>query len=366
MMIPQIINVGYQKRADTYTGRLAYVTYTDEKGVLRKEYSWKNWCNNDIKKDEFSNEPIEGFVLNKKVGDYKYDWNGRKAWCRIYDPRGFELEITVDNLLFILEECTSIKGKGLEGKFVYAWHGKNLILLPITADEYIKSKEFTNYKTCKVNRNEMVQGCQYLTKKMETVIYVGRYSWFNYAYNYNCSYYEIENIGKKHIFYDYDKPEEFFYMNGFTGLAKKLSDDVVNDFAIIYEKFFNSKYGTGFDKVVVKKVDNVDLNFKYYREKRKLFYSDGEKVKIIGVRKHDKDFEHVVITYIGEVGLNEKKCVSIINKRLTEQDSNRFVFRSNDDTLEMKNCILKEELLKKYDFCDVFLSNKAGQLFRIY
>ena len=39
MNIPDIINVGYQERNGTYTGKLAYVVYTDSKGKLRKENS---------------------------------------------------------------------------------------------------------------------------------------------------------------------------------------------------------------------------------------------------------------------------------------------------------------------------------------
>ena len=41
--IPKRINVGYQNRKDTYTGKIAYVIYYDEKGKLRKETSWNNW-----------------------------------------------------------------------------------------------------------------------------------------------------------------------------------------------------------------------------------------------------------------------------------------------------------------------------------
>jgi hypothetical protein len=37
----------------------------------------------------------------------------------VYDPRGFEFEISIPNLLYILQECTSTKGKGLDGEFVY-------------------------------------------------------------------------------------------------------------------------------------------------------------------------------------------------------------------------------------------------------
>jgi hypothetical protein len=56
MNIPKVINVGFNKRNDTYTGKLAYVTYTDEKGVLRKETSWLGWSDSKIDKETFDNE----------------------------------------------------------------------------------------------------------------------------------------------------------------------------------------------------------------------------------------------------------------------------------------------------------------------
>lgn len=68
LLIPQKIKVGYQDRSGTYTGRLAYVIYYDQKGKLRKEASWQNWRDKQIEPDDFENIPTEGFVLNKKVG----------------------------------------------------------------------------------------------------------------------------------------------------------------------------------------------------------------------------------------------------------------------------------------------------------
>ena len=144
IFIPKKINVGYQKRTDTYTGKLAYIIYYDEKGNLRKELSWNEWRDKSISNDEFDNIPMEGFVINKHAGgvEHSYGWNARISYCRIYDPRGFEFEITIENLLYILENCSCIKGKGLEGKFIYGWDGKNLVLMPINAPDY---KEIMNY-----------------------------------------------------------------------------------------------------------------------------------------------------------------------------------------------------------------------------
>ena len=67
IFVPKTINVGYQNRSGTYTGKLAYVIYYDEKGKLRKEASWNSWRDYKIPNDEFDNIPTEGFVLNKKL-----------------------------------------------------------------------------------------------------------------------------------------------------------------------------------------------------------------------------------------------------------------------------------------------------------
>lgn len=73
--------MGFQTRNDTYTKKLAYVIYYDEKGKLRKEPSWNSWRDKKIDPEEFDNVPTEGFVLNKKVGGYAGDWgNFRQAY----------------------------------------------------------------------------------------------------------------------------------------------------------------------------------------------------------------------------------------------------------------------------------------------
>lgn len=139
--IPDKIKVGFQERDDTYTGKLSYVTYINKKGKLAKEISWEGWRDKKITPLELDNVPTEGFVLNKKAGGYSTGWNHRQTYCRVYDPRDFEFEISIENLLYILQECTSSKGKGLEGKFVYAWSGKDLVLLPVDSLDYKMSKQ---------------------------------------------------------------------------------------------------------------------------------------------------------------------------------------------------------------------------------
>ena len=162
--IPQTLKIGFNERGDTYTGKLAYVTYVNAKGEIAKQVSWNGWRNKNIDVETYDNEPTEGFVLNKHAGGYKSGWNFRQSKCRVYDPRGFEFEITVENLLFILQECTSTKGKGLEGKFVYAWSGPDLVLLPIDSEDYRASTELMDKKE-KITVRSLKLGAAYKGKE---------------------------------------------------------------------------------------------------------------------------------------------------------------------------------------------------------
>lgn len=184
LFIPKTIKVGYQNRQDTYTGQLAYVIYYDNKGKLRKETSWENWRDSKIDPHEFDNVPTEGFVLNKQVGGYKSYYNFRQAYVRVYDPRGFEFEISVPNLLYILENTNSIKGKGLEGEFVYAWDGTELALIPTSSPDYeeltkLNEKRFSDKK---ISAKDLQIGTTYLSDTNTELVYMGRFNYYERGY----------------------------------------------------------------------------------------------------------------------------------------------------------------------------------------
>ena len=211
--IPKKINVGFQNRNGTYTGKLAYVIYYDEHGKLRKEGSWSSWRDESIPNEEYDNEPTEGFVLNKKVGgvEESYGWDPRKTYTRVYDPRGYEFEITIPNLLWILENCNCIKGKGLEGEFVYGWDGKELLLIPTSAPEYKDSLEFSNKKNSAefIKAKELVLGKTYKSIKGEEYIYLGKFD------RWKTDYHLINN---KYL-YGFN---EFNHREGYTKAEKYL------------------------------------------------------------------------------------------------------------------------------------------------
>lgn len=248
IFIPKIINVGYQNRSDTYTKKLAYVIYYDEKGTLRKETSWNSWRDKKIDPQEFDNVPTSGFVLNKKVGDYASDWNHRQAYVRVYDPRNFEFEITIENLLYILENASSIKGKGLEGNFVYGWDGKDLILIPIDSPDYIEITKWNNvlFNSTEIKGKDLIVGATYRTKQNEEWIYIGRYDYWDYEYLSRESYDKRwTKKGKKYYFYDANFDySSFSTIQSIKGKIIDIIDDkCVSNYADIFDKLErNSNY----------------------------------------------------------------------------------------------------------------------------
>ena len=215
--IPNKLKVGFQNRSGTYTGRLAYIIYYDPKGKLRKEPSWNNWRSKDIEPEEYTNEPTSGFVLNKKVGGYATHYDARQTYVRVYDPRGFEFEITVPNLLFILENTNSIKGKGLEGEFVYGWDGTELVLIPVGSPDYVKHIEKSN----KLNDGayflepkELKVGYRYKIKSQyfcDEIIFMGKFKEYD-------SYGEAKSGKKFFFFWDAKEP----YLGTFTSMKDRI------------------------------------------------------------------------------------------------------------------------------------------------
>ena len=262
LFIPSKIKVGYQHRFDTYTQKLAYVIYYNSKGKLCKETSWLGWIHDEevyrhvnnaeaykcryndmnrfrndpnytihppIAPDEFENVPMEGFVLNKKAGGYSTGWNQRQMKCRVFDPRGFEFEIAIDNLLFILQVTNSYKGKGLEGQFVYAWCGSDIVLLPCESEDYVNSREFTDMKSLKVYAKSLVEGYTYLHKNMDSMIFMGKQDFINWP-----SYRKLYGVNKEYVFYDITN-DKFLAVKP-PNIAKILDESVHVDYAEIVDK----------------------------------------------------------------------------------------------------------------------------------
>jgi len=268
--IPPKINVGFQNRQDTYTGKLAYVVYFDDKGKLHKEPSWNGWRNKDIPNEIYENEPLEGFVLNKKAGGDNYGWNHRNTYSRVYDPRGFEFEITIENLLWILECSNCIKGKGLEGKYIYGWDGKDLVLVPTESPDY---QTIVDKNTIRQNNNfikgkDLIVGATYKTLTDKLYVYLGRYKYYDTTHStvpredFNCAidnltilrqdfkivdaYYMYKDCGYQYYFAELennrlDMGRWGSYVSHWRSLPKKFIECVDSTCHPDYKVFFENK-----------------------------------------------------------------------------------------------------------------------------
>lgn len=290
--IPKKIKVGYDSRKGTYTGKLAYIIYYDHKGKLRKKVSWENWRAHSIEPNEYENVPTQGFVLNKKAGGYSTGWNHRQTYCRVYDPRGFEFEISIENLLYILDNCSCIKGKGLEGEFVYGWLGTELLLLPTSAPDYKETQAFSSalFKNKKLKGKDLILGATYLTKENEEVIYLGRFNEFESYLGWRSSKIVTKEIGKRYFFIlanikndknvsAYRKYKTCKYPSQL--IIDVVSTDCVEDYAFLIDDLEHTTKYSPIDHKEYEKLTKEDIEFIEER-KRYAFYKlvNGEWLQI--------------------------------------------------------------------------------------
>lgn len=215
LYIPEKIVVGFQERSDTFTGKLAYVIYKDHTGKLRKEASWNGWRNKKFEPVEVDNNPQSGFTFNKGVQRDNYYFGTGRSMIRVYDPRDFEFEVTVDNLVGLLMH-SDVSKRDIVEQCVYAWAGTELVLLPVNSREYQESVQHTTKQKEKVSAKSLVPGYTYSIKKENDtrVVYLGRFDRYKVESEYgsdNGRYARSRSLQKKktkgHVFYVLDSNE---------------------------------------------------------------------------------------------------------------------------------------------------------------
>lgn len=256
LYIPSKIKVGFQKRSDTFTGKLAYVIYFDEKGKLRKETSWEGWRDTKIAPIEIENTPRSGYLFNKGVQRGGYDWGTGRSSIRVYDPRDFEFEITVDNLMGILMH-SDVSKRDIVEECVFAWEGKELVLLPVNSEEYQASVAYTAKQSGKVSAKSLVKGYTYNHKKIDQpLVYVGNFEWFEWGSLLNGKktrdYYGEHShysAGKKHVFYNPETKE--FLAPAMSFFSSVETEQVVEDYAAIVDAFFSDEHSQSIKQVAI-------------------------------------------------------------------------------------------------------------------
>ncbi len=174
---PSKIVVGFRNRPDTFTGKLAYVTY-DREGKRKNEKSWTRWIDDSIPVEEFDNVPMTGFLLNKGVKRINYMNFGSEKF-RIYDVRGIEFEISAANMVSLLQYCEISKGE-IQQECIYAWINGTLNLLSVNSDLYAECVAETNSynakHSVKLIKNDLVVGSVYASKRntLDKYVYMGK------------------------------------------------------------------------------------------------------------------------------------------------------------------------------------------------
>jgi hypothetical protein len=299
LFIAPKIKVGFQNRSDTFTQKLAYVVYFDEKGKLRKEKSWEGWRDKKIEPQEFENIPTSGFTINKDVKRHNWEWwSSTRTMVRIHDPRGFEFEVTTENLITILMH-TDCSKRGLIGDFVYAWAGTELVLLPTNSVEYQEATKYTTGLSKKIAAKSLIIGATYKHKKNPgEYIYMGRLNYYKYK---GSDAYKSEigsrSESKEHIFYIRNGGKyktDIFVIESAPNFAECLNDQCVPDFATLMDRYKSNIYAgqilsAEFVKVDIDLTEHINEHYPLQEQMTKWHYQNRNVFNNITALRKDGD-----------------------------------------------------------------------------
>jgi hypothetical protein len=157
---------------------LAYITYIDEKGKLRKETSWKNWGEKNWV--DFTNEPKTGYCFDKTVSRSSEWFGSGRSMFRIVHPNGVQFEISANNLVEIINSCDIIDSE-IQTPCVLAWSGTELALIPTNTEIYTEYASVTaSLEKGHITRGNMEVGRVYRDKDNKEMVYLGAYHFAGY------------------------------------------------------------------------------------------------------------------------------------------------------------------------------------------
>ena len=288
------------------TYKIGFVSYYDEKGKFRHEISFNNWISKKVPTEEHENVPTKGFKIFKQANRFSYNRfaSYRNVSFEIQDPRGWVFEITQDNLAWIIDNCSIIKGD-IEGEFVYGWDGKDRVLIPCSSETFKDNITFSNILTSQsyITPKNLQMWHVYKSKQGEKLMYVGRHDeyerdvWSKDDYSW---YGEEEDKKKKGYIKDSEGKWRICKRKGNRYIFAKLRDDGTYRTAYL-ESFYNPKEKFIEDcfeekneevrKAVVKTL-TTDSNYyeTYYKEEKKYYLTyDDVIVYVLNGMKHKND-----------------------------------------------------------------------------
>lgn len=125
------------------------------------------WAHSDVKHHVIPDKILRGFTLGTMITR-----NGHTVW-RVQDPRGFILEISAENLSYIIQH-TSIIDKEIQCACRWAWSRNVLYLLPVDSDLYKDAQINTDRRHAKrIRPSDVTPGSDVVLVNGERCSYLG-------------------------------------------------------------------------------------------------------------------------------------------------------------------------------------------------
>ena len=171
------------------------------------------WCRDNMRRENgepqfktLENEAMGGFRLLDNVKRVSR-FNSSMKW-RIEDPRGFELEISSDNLMHIIDTTVIDQGEILDA-CLWARNGADNFLVPVSSDLYKETLATTEMSKRSISIRDMKPGDQVWLKNGSRGRYLGNL-------NYVRRTWSRDGKSNKHVF----ERAHFFNIDG-TVLKQK-------------------------------------------------------------------------------------------------------------------------------------------------
>jgi hypothetical protein len=132
---PEKYYVGFQKQRYSSAENFRMLGFatpnTGDHAFKKRKASVDGWSEKDLTPLDMENKPTHGFKIVDAVS--RYSTSNKKF--RVEDPRGFELEIDVYNLLSIIEKHTIVQGTIME-PMLWGRYGNDNYLISSNSAEY--------------------------------------------------------------------------------------------------------------------------------------------------------------------------------------------------------------------------------------
>lgn len=164
--------VGYHENfnLDIDKAPLALLTYDTHDAASKKRIDTvKNWYGSE-KMCNLDNPPLSGFTFVDVVSRYRT----KNKLMRVFDPRGFIVEVSIDILLEIMQSAT-IKNGVIQEKCFWARKGAENILIPENTplhEQYLSETVYA--KAANISTKNLKVGGLYINKDGKKYFYLGK------------------------------------------------------------------------------------------------------------------------------------------------------------------------------------------------